>query len=164
MTPVNRNPRERCSGSVNRPDLDRYFMSIAKCVAERSTCLRHKIGAVLVYNKRIVATGYNGAPTGMIHCCTTGCLRDKLNIPSGEQAQVCRAVHAEQNAILQAVGAGASLVAASLYCTHHPCIICAKLLTQVGVSMIIYETPYADRLSAEFLAEAGIAVRCLQDA
>ncbi len=143
---------------MNRPDLDSYFMEIAKVVSTRSTCLRQKVGAVIVKNKRILATGYNGAPSGLPHCEEVGCLREKLNVPSGERHELCRAVHAEQNAIIQAAVHGVSIAGGTLYTTHQPCIMCAKMIINAGIKRVVYGKKYADERGLEFLREAGIEV------
>ena len=149
MTPV----------SGERPSWDEYFMSIAAKVAERSTCLRRQIGAVVVKDKRILCTGYNGVPSGIEHCTTRGCLRDQLGIPSGERHELCRGIHAEQNAVVQAARHGTPIDGAVIYCTHQPCILCAKMLINAGIVEIIYEGAYPDPLAMELFEEAGIALR-----
>ena len=141
-----------------RPSLDDYFMEIAKVVASRSTCLRRKVGAVIVKDKRILTTGYNGAPTGMPHCLDIGCLREKLKVPSGERHELCRGVHAEQNAIIQAAYHGVSIKDSTLYTTHQPCIMCAKMIINAGIRRVVYGRKYADERGLEFLKEAGIEV------
>ncbi len=141
-----------------RPSWDEYFLSIARLVAGRSTCLRNKVGAVLVKDKRILTTGYNGAPSGLDHCLDIGCLREKLGIPSGERHELCRGLHAEQNVIIQAAYYGISVKDATLYCTHHPCIICTKMLINAGIKTIYYEVGYPDTLSEQMLKEAKITV------
>ncbi|KPJ68839.1 MAG: cytidine deaminase [Syntrophobacter sp. DG_60] len=141
-----------------RPSWDEYFLSIARLVAGRSTCLRNKVGAVLVKDKRILTTGYNGAPSGLDHCLDIGCLREKLGIPSGERHELCRGLHAEQNVIIQAACHGISVKGATLYCTHHPCIICTKMLINAGIKTIYYEVGYPDTLSEQMLKEAKITV------
>ncbi|MBN1548240.1 MAG: cytidine/deoxycytidylate deaminase family protein [Syntrophaceae bacterium] len=143
---------------IVRPDWDEYFMDIVELVAKRSTCLRRSVGAALVRDKRILATGYNGAPSGLKHCLDVGCLRDKLQIPSGERHELCRGLHAEQNAIIQAALHGVSVKGATLYCTNQPCIICAKMVINAGISLIVVKDGYADKLAAEMLDEAGIRV------
>ncbi len=143
---------------MDRPDLDSYFMEIARVVATRSTCLRQKVGAVIVKDKRILATGYNGAPAGLPHCEEVGCLREKLNVPSGERHELCRAVHAEQNAIIQAAVHGVSIAGGTLYTTHQPCIMCAKMIINAGIKRVVYGKKYADERGLEFLREAGIEV------
>jgi len=120
--------------------------------------LRRQVGAVLVKDKRILATGYNGPPSGISHCLDVGCLREKMGIPSGERHELCRGLHAEQNAILQAAFHGISIKGATLYCTHHPCIICSKMLINAGISKIVYLEGYSDPLAKEMLDEAKIEV------
>ena len=131
-------------------------MSIAELVAQRATCIRRQVGAVLVRDKRIITTGYNGVPTGISHCLDVGCLREKQNIPSGERHELCRGLHAEQNAIIQAAVHGVSLEGATLYCTNQPCAICSKMLINVRLEKILYRSGYADELAIEMLSEAGI--------
>ncbi len=139
-----------------RPGWDEYFMDIVQLVAKRSTCLRRSVGAALVRDKRILATGYNGAPSGLRHCLDVGCLRDKLRIPSGERHELCRGLHAEQNAIIQAALHGVSVKGATLYCTNQPCIICAKMVINAGITVIVVKDGYADKLAEEMLEEAGV--------
>ncbi len=141
-----------------RPSLDEYFMEIARVVAKRSTCLRQNVGAVIVKDKRILSTGYNGAPMGLPHCLDIGCLREELNVPSGERHELCRAVHAEQNAIIQAAVHGVSIKDATLYTTHQPCIMCAKMIINAGIKRVVYGKKYADERGLEFLKEAGIQI------
>jgi dCMP deaminase len=131
-------------------------MSIAELVATRSTCLRRHVGAVLVKDRRILATGYNGAPAGIRHCEETGCLRQKLSVPSGQRHELCRGLHAEQNAIIQAAYHGISIAGSTLYCTDQPCIICSKMLINAGISDIFFLNPYDDPLAEEMIEEAGI--------
>ena len=131
-------------------------MEITRLVAKRSTCLRRHVGAVLVKDKMILATGYNGAPKGLPHCLDIGCLREELGVPSGERHELCRGLHAEQNAIIQAAYHGVSIQGATLYCTNHPCIICTKMLINAGIVKVIYEAGYPDELSGGMLEEAGI--------
>lgn len=133
-----------------------YFMNIAFLVAERSTCLRRKVGAVAVRDRRILATGYNGAPAGLAHCQELGCLRKKLGIPSGQRHEICRGLHAEQNVIIQAAMYGVNIGHADLYTTTHPCVLCAKMLINCGVKNIYIAGSYPDELAEEMLAEAGI--------
>ena len=148
-----------------RPDWDTYFMDMAKLASRRSSCLRRAVGAVLVKDRRLLSTGYNGVPSGVTHCEVTGCLREKLGVPSGERHELCRGLHAEQNAIIQAAFHGVSIRDAVLYCTNLPCIICAKMLINAGVRRVVYLEGYADSLTAEMLAEVGIeAVRLGGDA
>lgn len=144
------------SEKTNRPSWQTYFMDITFLVAKRSTCLRRAVGALIVKDKRILSTGYNGAPTGIKHCIEIGCLREKLNVPSGEKHELCRGIHAEQNAIIQAAYHGASIKDATLFCTNMPCSICAKMIINAGIKKIYYHSGYADSMSEEMLAEAGI--------
>lgn len=139
-----------------RPSWDKYFMEIANVVATRSTCLRRQVGAVLVKEKRILTTGYNGAPRELAHCLEVGCLREQLGIPSGERQELCRGLHAEQNAIIQAAYHGVSIFGATLYCTHQPCITCAKMLINAGIERIIYEEAYPDELAEQILKEGKV--------
>ena len=142
--------------SSERPSWDEYFMGMAELTAERSTCLRRHVGAIIVKDKHIVATGYNGAPRGLSHCADLGgCLRQKLGVPSGERHELCRALHAEQNAIIQAATLGISIEGASIYITHQPCVICAKMIINAGIDKIVVKEGYPDELSMELLEEAG---------
>lgn len=142
-----------------RPSWDEYFMQITELVATRSTCLRRKVGAIIVKNKRILTTGYNGPPEGLKHCDQLGgCLRDKLGIPSGERQELSRAVHAEQNAIIQAAKLGISIDGGTIYVTNHPCFICAKMLINAGIKRIVYKEGYPDEFAKGILKEAGIKV------
>jgi dCMP deaminase len=133
-------------------------MEIAHVVAKRSTCLRRQVGVVIVKDKRIMTTGYNGAPTGITHCKEVGCLRDELNIPSGQHHELCRGIHAEQNAIIQAAIWGISIKGATLYCTTQPCTLCAKMLINAGITRIVYEGDYPDELAMRLLEKAGVEV------
>ena len=146
---------------MDRPSWDDYFLTIATIVASRSTCLRRKVGAVLVRDKRILSTGYNGPPSGIIHCAQRGCLREELGIPSGERHEICRGLHAEQNAIIQAALFGVSIKGSVLYCTTFPCIICTKMLINSGVKAIYHLQGYPDSLSREMLGEAGVEIEQL---
>ena len=139
-----------------RPSWDEYFLAIAKLVATRSTCLRRQVGAVVVKNKQILATGYNGAPMGITHCDEVGCLREQLKVPSGERHELCRALHAEQNAFLQAARHGVNLDGSTLYVTIQPCSICAKMIINTGIKKIIIEGEYPDEFGLNFLREAGV--------
>ena len=143
---------------VTRPNVDEYFLKIASVVAERSTCRRHHIGAVAVRNKHILATGYNGAPSGAKDCLELGCLRDELNIPSGERQEICRGVHAEQNVIIQAALHGISLAGSTIYCTHTPCILCAKMLVNAKIKRYVSFGKYNDNAFNDLFKEAGIEV------
>ncbi|MCL1880480.1 MAG: cytidine/deoxycytidylate deaminase family protein [Actinomycetia bacterium] len=142
-----------------RPSWDQYFMQIAHLVSTRTTCLRRAVGAVLVRDKRILATGYNGVPKGIEHCLTRGCLRAELGIPSGEKHELCRGVHGEENAILQAAKNGISVDGATCYVTTQPCIMCAKSLINAGVTEIVFDAAYPDKLTQEMLDEAGVLTR-----
>jgi dCMP deaminase len=145
--------------NIIRPSWDEYFMEMAKLVAKRSTCLRRSVGAVLVKDKRILATGYNGAPRGLKHCIDIGCMRQKLKIPSGQRHELCRALHAEQNALIQASLYGISVEGSLLYATNQPCVICAKMLINAGIKEIIIGEGYPDKMAMDFLRQAGIRVR-----
>jgi len=142
-----------------RPSWEEYFLEMAGLVAKRSTCLRRSVGAVLVKDKRILATGYNGAPSGLKHCIEVGCLRRKLNIPSGERHELCRALHAEQNALIQASLYGISVKGSSLYSTCQPCVICAKMLINAGIKEVIISKGYPDKLAMNFFKAARIKVK-----
>ncbi len=139
-----------------RPSWDQYFMDIANLVKTRSTCTRRQVGSVVVKDKRILSTGYNGAPTGCTHCIDIGCMRAKLNIPSGERHELCRALHAEQNAIAQAAHYGISLKGSTIYVTAQPCSLCAKIIINSGITKIIYQGDYPDELSLQLLTESKI--------
>jgi dCMP deaminase len=139
-----------------RPDWDSYFMDMAKLAGRRSSCLRRAVGAVLVKDRRLLATGYNGVPSGVTHCEVTGCLRETLDVPSGERHELCRGLHAEQNAIIQAALHGVSTRDATLYCTNLPCIICAKMLINSGVRRVVYLDGYCDPLTEQMIAEVGV--------
>ena len=141
-----------------RPSWDEYFMSIVDLVKTRSTCLRRQVGALIVKDKRILASGYNGAPVGCKHCAEVGCIRNELNIPSGQRHEICRATHAEQNAIAQAAYSGTSIKNATMYVTTQPCVLCAKLCINAGISKIIFKGDYPDELSMELLQDAGVRV------
>ncbi len=144
--------------SEGRGSWQKYFMDIACLVAKRSTCLRRKVGAVAVLDRRILATGYNGAPSGCLHCMEAGCLRTKLGIPSGQRHEICRGVHAEQNVIIQAAVNSVSLKGAELFCTTFPCFICSKMLINCGIRKIWVEDSYPDSFSEEMLREAGVEI------
>ncbi len=149
---------------TKRPPWDEYFMSIAQLVAGRSTCLRRSVGAVIVKDRRILATGYNGAPAGLPHCDETGCIREKLNVPHGERHELCRGIHAEQNAIIQSANYGTGISGSAIYTTHHPCSVCAKMIINAGIRRVISADDYPDELASELLAQAGIPVVVLGDA
>ena len=139
-----------------RPSWNDYFIEMSYYVATRATCTRRQVGAVIVKEKHILATGYNGAPRGIAHCFDTGCLRDKLNIPSGERQELCVALHAEQNAIIQAAYHGNAIAGSEIYCTTHPCSICAKMIINAGITRIYYVEGYPDEYGKQWLDEAGV--------
>ncbi len=141
---------------VIRPGWDEYFMKMAQLVSTRTTCIRRGVGAVIVKEKRVLATGYNGVPKGIEHCLTRGCLREKLGIPSGQRQEICRGLHAEQNAFIQAARFGISIKDSVLYCTHQPCVVCAKMLINAGITEVIFGGDYPDKLAVEMLKEAKI--------
>ena len=141
-----------------RPSWEEYFFKITIEVASRSTCMRRQTGAVVIRDKRILATGYNGAPSGLAHCGEVGCLREIKNIASGERHELCRGLHAEQNAIIQAARHGIDISKSSIYCTHHPCVLCAKMLINAGIVTIFYKEGYPDDLAKEMLDQAGLKV------
>jgi dCMP deaminase len=145
-----------------RPTWDEYFMEITRLVVSRSTCLRRQVGAIIVKDKKILATGYNGAPSGLPHCLEVGCLRDELGIPSGERHELCRGLHAEQNAVIQAAYHGVSINGATLYCTNLPCIICTKMLINAGIARVVYGEGYADPLAQEMWEESKVQVEQFQ--
>ena len=147
---------------MERPSWPEYFMAITKLVAKRSTCLRRSVGAILVKEKRILATGYNGAPAGVRHCEEVGCVRENASIPSGTRHELCRGIHAEQNVIIQAAYHGISIRDATLYCTNKPCVICSKMIINAGIEKIYYEEGYDDALSDQLLGEAGLELVRLQ--
>ena len=140
---------------VARPGWEDYFMEIARVVSTRSTCLRRQVGAVVVKNRQILATGYNGVPRGLRHCSERGCLREQLGVPSGERHELCRGLHAEQNAIIQAAYHGVAIEGAEIYCTHQPCVVCAKMLVNADVATVYFAGPYPDALAMEVFEEAG---------
>ena len=139
-----------------RLDSDEYFLKIASVVAERSTCRRHHVGAVAVRDKHILATGYNGAAAGIKGCLELGCLRDEMKIPSGTRHEICRGIHAEQNVIVQASLHGVSLEGSTIYCTHTPCILCAKMLVNAKIRRYVSFGRYSDNQFAALFKEAGI--------
>ncbi len=146
-----------------RPSWDQYFMEVAFLVSQRATCLRRKVGAVLIKDKQILATGYNGAPMGLAHCQTTGCLREKIGVPSGQRHEICRGLHAEQNVILQAARHGTSVKGSTLYITNSPCSICAKMIINAGIEAIVVFGEYPDKMAMEFLQQAGVGLRKFKD-
>ncbi|MCD4690521.1 cytidine/deoxycytidylate deaminase family protein [bacterium] len=141
-----------------RPSWDEYFMSIADLVAERSTCLRRHVGAVIVKDRHILATGYNGPPVGLAHCDETGCIRNELGIPSGERHELCRGIHAEQNAIIQSANHGTGIRGSTIYATHTPCSVCAKMIINAGIVRVVSADAYPDDLAAEMLRDARVDV------
>ncbi len=147
----------------NRISWDEYFMEMAELTARRSTCLRRHVGAVIVKDKHVIATGYNGSPRGLSHCGDRGgCLREKLQIPSGQRHELCRAVHAEQNAIIQAATLGQSIEGGTIYITNQPCVVCAKMIINAGLTRIVVREGYPDELAREILDEAGLAINMLE--
>ncbi len=143
----------------NRPSYDEYFMEMAHVVSKRSTCLRRKVGAILVKDKHILSTGYNGAPKGLSHCVDVGCIRKDMSVKSGERHELCRGLHAEQNAIIQAAVFGVSISGSTLYCTNTPCVVCVKMLINAGVKEIIYSGDYPDELAKKMLGESSIKIK-----
>ena len=143
---------------MTRPGWVEYFIGISRMVATRTTCMRRAVGAVIVKDRRILATGYNGAPSGVIHCEAVGCARQQQGIISGQRHELCRGLHAEQNAIIQAAYYGISIAQATLYCTTKPCIICAKMLINAGILHVVYEEGYDDPLADDLLNQAGIKI------
>lgn len=139
-----------------RPSWDEYFMEIAEIVKKRSTCKRRHVGAIIVKDKQILTTGYNGSPKNLKHCEEIGCKREQMNIPSGQRHELCRALHAEQNAIIQAAHNGVNINGSTLYVTTRPCVLCAKMCINAGIEKIVYLGDYPDELSKEILEEAGI--------
>lgn len=148
---------------MGRPSWDEYFMQVAKLVASRSTCLRRQVGAVLVRNERIISTGYNGSPSGIIHCDKTGCLRDTMQIPSGQRYELCRGVHAEQNAIINAAFYGIATADTALYCTEQPCLICARMIINAGINRIIHSGDFQDHIALNLITEAGIQITSVME-
>ena len=143
----------------DRPTLDEYFMKMAHLISERSTCLRRRVGAVIVDDKRVITTGYNGAPKGLEHCSVTGCIREKMKVPSGERHELCRGVHAEQNAINQAAVFGVSVKGSTMYITNNPCSVCSKMVLNAGIVEVVYQGEYKDELAIQLLTEGEIMVR-----
>ena len=154
--------RDSNKAERTRPSVDEYFMEIAEVVSKRSTCLREQVGAVLVREKHILSTGYNGAPAGLDHCEDVGCLRQRLKVPSGERHELCRGVHAEANAIIQAALHGVNTEDSTMYCTHQPCSMCTKMAINAKVKEIVFRVPYPDALSLELLKDAKIEIRRLR--
>jgi dCMP deaminase len=146
---------------MSRPTWEQYFMSIACQVATRSTCLRRQVGCLIVLEKRIVATGYNGAPSGLPHCAEVGCIRERDKVAAGERHELCRGLHAEQNAIIQAAMHGTAVLGGSIFTTHKPCVLCTKMLINAGVYRVYYREGYEDRLADEMAREAEMTFQCL---
>ena len=144
---------------MTRPDNDTYFMEMAQLISKRSTCIRRQVGAVIVKDKRVLTTGYNGSPKGTMHCEELGCIREQQNIPSGTRHELCRGVHAEQNAVIQAAYFGISIDGASIYTTTFPCSMCAKILINAGIREVIYSDSYTDDLSAKLFDETKVIIR-----
>ena len=149
---------------MNRPTWDEYFMEMAELTAKRSTCIRRSVGAVIVKDRRAIATGYNGAPVGVAHCEERGgCIRQKLNVPSGQRHEICMALHAEQNAIIQAAAMGNSIEGGTIYVTHQPCAICAKMIINAGIKRIVIKEGYPDELASSILEEAGLKIEKIDE-
>ena len=146
-----------------RPTWDEYFMNLLDVIQTRSTCLRRQVAAVIVKDKQIISTGYNGSPRGIKHCDEVGCLREKMDIPSGERHELCRGTHAEQNAIIQASLHGVSIEGADIYITCSPCVLCTKMLINSGIKRIVYKGDYPDKLALEMLNEAGVELVKFED-
>ena len=142
----------------NRPSWDSYFMQMANLARQRTTCIRRGVGAVIVKDNRVLATGYNGVPKGIAHCEETGCLRQQMNVPSGQRHELCRGLHAEQNAIIQAAKMGVNIDGATLYCTTQPCVICTKMIINAGIKRVVISESYPDELAEAMIKEAGIQV------
>lgn len=143
---------------MKRPEWDNYFMKIAQDVSERATCIKRMVGAIIVKDKRILATGYNGAPKGFKHCEDVGCVRKEMGLPSGHRHELCRGLHAEQNAIIQAAVHGVEIDGATLYCNYHPCAICVKMMINAGIKRVVYAGGYPDELAEKMLKESKIVV------
>ena len=154
-------PRHNDAKSTTVPTWDDYFLTMARHAATRSTCLRRKVGAVAVLDRHVLATGYNGAPSGLKHCEFTGCLREQKGVPSGERHEICRGLHAEQNVIIQAAVHGVSLKGATIYVTATPCVICAKMLINCGILRVVCGEQYPDGMTLEMLRDAGVVVEVL---
>lgn len=148
---------------IKRPAWDEYFMKVAFLICERSTCLRRKVGAVLVKDKQILSTGYNGAPKGISHCSVAGCLREELKVPSGQRHEICRGLHAEQNVILQAASFGVPTKGSIIYITNTPCSICAKMIINAGIEEVVIDSEYPDKMAVELLEQAGITLRKIKN-
>ncbi|MDR2520107.1 MAG: cytidine/deoxycytidylate deaminase family protein [Eubacteriaceae bacterium] len=143
---------------MDRPTWDEYYIALLGVVKTRSTCLRRQVAAIIVKDSQIISTGYNGAPKGVFHCEQVGCLREKQNVPSGERHELCRGIHAEQNAIIQAATHGVGIEGAEIYITHSPCMLCSKMLINAGIKKITFVGDYPDPMAMDLLSEAGVAV------
>lgn len=143
---------------MKRPSWDEYFIKIAEDVSERAICEKRKVGALIVKDNRILSSGYNGAPKGFKHCSETGCLRKEMNIPSGQRHELCRGLHAEQNAIIQAAWHGVKIEGGTMYCTYQPCSICVKMIINAGIVRLVYTGGYPDELAAQMLKESRLQV------
>lgn len=141
---------------MGRPGWHEYFMEITRVVARRSTCLRRQVGAIIVKERHILCTGYNGAPAGLPHCLDAGCLREQLHIPSGERHELCRGLHAEQNAIIQAALHGVSISGGSFYITNQPCVLCAKMICNAKITKVFFQGSYPDQFALDFFKDAGV--------
>ncbi|MCD5401802.1 cytidine/deoxycytidylate deaminase family protein [candidate division NPL-UPA2 bacterium] len=148
--------KKKRKAKTKRPSWDNYFLKVAELISERSTCLRRRVGVVIVKDKRIISSGYNGAPAGLVHCKEVGCLRMRMRVPRGERHELCRGLHGEQNAIIQAALYGASIREATLYATHQPCSVCAKMIINAGIQRIVIAKGYPDEMARTMLQEAGI--------
>ena len=144
------------TANIQRPGWDTYFMRFARLAQSRSTCLRRRVGAVVVKDRNVLATGYNGAPRGVPHCSEVGCLRQQLDVPSGQRHELCRGLHAEQNAIIQAAYHGVSIRGATMYCTFSPCSICMKMIINAGISRVVFCGVYPDELAGRMASDAGL--------
>lgn len=143
---------------MKRPSWNEYFMQIAELVSSRSTCLRRQVGAIIVKDKNILSTGYNGVPSGIVHCRETGCLRNELKIPSGERHEICRGLHAEQNAIIQAAKHGVKIEGSIIYSTVQPCNLCSKMIINAGIKKVFLRQHYPEKYGEQALKDAGIEV------
>jgi dCMP deaminase len=148
---------------MSRLNSDEYYIKLAKVIAERSTCKRHQVGAIAVKDKQLLVTGYNGAPTGFPDCLSLGCLREELHIPSGERTEICRAIHAEQNVIIQAALHGVSIKGSTVYCTHSPCVLCSKMLINAQIARFVFTEDYADTAFVQMFADAKIETYRMQN-
>lgn len=142
-----------------RPSWDEYFMKLTQVVSERATCVKRKVGALIIKDYRVLSTGYNGAPKGLPHCGEVGCLRKEMNVPSGQRHELCRGLHAEQNAIIQAAWHGVKIEGGTMYCTYQPCVICVKMMINAGIAKLVFSGGYPDELAAKMLKESGLEVK-----